>query len=152
MHRYVWTDVDAGLDFLNNVMLPHLSEGFLVFWVINVGTDLLLLHSLLFKSDFWMLTSAPGFSAHQRCGLWGQREGERVIRCGSYTWSYKIVQGVSSYPGCCTEENRHYKPQALLCASLCRMCIPEAYRNAHNQEKGFSPALKDGSVRTWKIH
>lgn len=43
-------------------------------------------------------------------------------------------------------------PKALLCASLCRMSIPEAYRNAHNQEKGFSPALKDCSVRTWKIH
>lgn len=112
------------LIFLNNVMLPHLSEGFLVFWVIKVGTDLLLLHSFMFKSDFWMLTSAPDFSAHQRCGLWGQREGERVIRCGSYTWSYKIVQGVCSYPGCCTEENRHYKPQGTPLCLLVQNVYP----------------------------
>lgn len=26
------------------------------------------------------LTSAPDFSAHQRGGLWGQREGERIVR------------------------------------------------------------------------
>lgn len=43
-------------------------------------------------------------------------------------------------------------PKALLCASLCRMSIPEAYRNAHNQEKRFIPALKDCSVKKWKTH
>lgn len=135
-------------------MLSHLSEGFLVFWMIKVGTDSLLLPSLVFKFHFWMLTSAPGFSAHQRCGHWGQREREMVIRCGTSIWLYKIVvQGVCSYPGCSTEKKTGIiSPEALLCASLCRRSIPEAYRNAHNQEKGFSPALKDCSVRKWKTH
>jgi len=43
-------------------------------------------------------------------------------------------------------------PKARLCGSLCRMSVPETYRNAHNQDKGFSPALKEGSVRKWKTY
>lgn len=97
------------------------------------------------------LTSAPDFSAHQRGGLWGQREGERIVRNWYYAWSYKItqckiIQGTCAYLGCSTEE------KTLLHYSLYSMSALEAYKNTHNYEKWFNPPLEDCNVRKQKTH
>lgn len=137
---------------LNNVTLPHLSEALVVLSLIKVGTDLFLLYScvLIFISECWHQYQV---SLYMR----GVVSGDRVKRKGLLDVvcirdCVKLFKKSVPIQNSIQRKTGFISPKALLCASLCRMSIPEAYRNAHNQEKRFIPALKVCSVRKWKTH
>lgn len=132
--------------------LPHLSEALVALSLIKVGTDLLLMYSciLIFISECWHQHQV---SLHMRgvvSGDRGKRKGFLDVDCvhGYMKLFKKSVPVQNSIQ----RKTGFISPRALLCASLCRTSIPEAHRNAHNQEKRFIPALKDCSVRKWKTH
>lgn len=150
MHRYIWTDV--GIGFFNNFTLPHLSEALVVFSLIKVSTNLLLLHScvLILISEWWCQQQV---SLHMRGVVSGDRGRRKALLDVDCVYGcMKLFKKSVPIQNSIQRKTGFISPKALLCASLCRMSIPEAYRNAHNQEKRFIPALKDCSVRKWKTH